>query len=396
MSGLGRTGSTTMAEAVIVDAVRTPIGRAVKGSLVDVRPDDMGAFVARTLVDRNAALPEEEIADVICGTSGQAGEQAFNLGRLISRLAELPESVPGTTVSRFCASSLQSLRMAHHGIVSGEGTAFLALGVESATRRKPAFSDEDKNPRLSDRSRADFVADMYVDMVRTAENVADVYGITRTEMDQYAVQSQTRAVQARDDGTFGREIIPVQTPAGSVDKDDGPRPGTTVEKLAALAPIYEGGRVTAGNACPINDGAAGILVMSRARAEELGLPVRARIIGSEVVGLSPELMGLGPVGATRKLLDRLGMKIDDIDVVEMNEAFASQVIASVRELGIDQETQLNPFGGAIALGHPYGMTGVRMVTTLLNALTTRDQSIGMATQCIGGGQGMSMIIERVA
>lgn len=384
-----------MAEAVIVDAVRTPIGRAMKGSLIDVRPDDMGAFVARTLMDRNSALPEDEIADVICGTSGQAGEQAFNLGRLISQLAGLPESVPGTTVTRFCASSLQALRMAHQGIVSGEGDAFVVIGVESATRRKPAFAEEDKNPRLSDPARADFVADMYVDMVRTAENVADKYGVTREDMDRYALQSQTRAVRARDDGTFAREIVPVPTPRALVDKDDGPRDGTSLDKLAALQPIYEGGRVTAGNACPINDGAAGALVMSRDRALELGLPIRARILGSEVVGLSPELMGLGPIGATQRILKRFAMSIDDIDVIEMNEAFASQVLASAEDLGIDIDGQLNPFGGAIALGHPYGMTGVRMVTTLINGLTTRDQTVGLATQCIGGGQGMSMLIERV-
>lgn len=386
-----------MTQAVIVDALRTPIGRAVKGSLIDVRPDDMAASVVETLVGRYPQLPKGEIADVICGISGQSGEQAYNLGRIIGQLAGLPKEVPGTTVNRFCASSLQALRMAHQGIVAGEGDIFLAVGVESATRRAPSFTPEDLNPRMYDKSRPDFVSDMYMNMVQTAENVAAKYGVSREDMDEYALRSQTLAVQARDDGTFAREILPVETPNGTVSLDDGPRDGTTLEKLASLKPIVgENGTVTAGNACPINDGAAVALVTSAERAAELGLPVRARILGSHVTGLEPELMGAGPIEATRGLLKRFGMSIGDIDVIELNEAFASQVLASARELGIDIDATLNVFGGAIALGHPYGMTGVRMVTTLLNALETRDKNVGLVTQCIGGGQGMSMLIERVA
>jgi acetyl-CoA C-acetyltransferase len=386
-----------MNQAVIVDALRSPIGRAGKGSLVEVRPDDMAAHVVETLVARFPQLPLEDVADVICGVSGQSGEQAYNLGRIIGQLAGLPEGVPGTTVNRFCASSLQALRMAHQGIVAGEGDIFLAVGVESATRRSPSFTSDDLNPRMVDRSRPDFVSDMYVNMVQTAENVAARFGVTREDMDEYALRSQTLAVRSRDDGTFAREIVPIETPAGTVSVDDGPRDGTTLDKLASLQPLLgEHGSVTAGNACPINDGAAAALVTSADRATELGLPVRGRILGSHVTGIAPELMGVGPVEATRGLLKRLGMEIGDVDVVELNEAFASQVLASARELEINIDARLNVFGGAIALGHPYGMTGVRMVTTMLNALETRDGSLGLVTQCIGGGQGMAMLIERVA
>jgi acetyl-CoA C-acetyltransferase len=386
-----------MTETVIVDALRTPIGRANKGSLVDVRPDDMAALAVDALLLRHPELPRASVDDVICGVSGAAGEQAYNLGRIVGQLAGLPDTVPGTTVNRFCASSLQALRMAHHAVQAGEGDTLVVSGVESVTRRGAAFGPPDLNPRMADHDRADFVSDMYISMIETAERVAAQYGVTREEMDEFAVLSQSRAVAARDDGTFAREIVPVPVDGALVEHDDGPRPGTTLAKLAALTPVQgEGGKVTAGNACPMNDGAAAALVMSADRAADLGLRPRARVLGSHVTGLAPEVMGLGPIEATRGLLSRLSMKITDVDVAEVNEAFAAQVLPVCRELGIDIAEQLNPFGGAIALGHPFGMTGVRMVTTLLNGLETKDGSVGLATLCIGGGQGMAMMIERLA
>jgi acetyl-CoA C-acetyltransferase len=385
-----------MTDTVIVDALRSPIGRAFKGSLVDVRPDDLAATVVKALLDRNPSLPPEQVDDVICGVSVAVGEQAYNLGRIVGQLAGLPSTVPGTTVNRFCASSLQALRMAHHAIQADEGDVFVVVGVESVTRRGRAFEPEDLNPRMIDQDRPDFVNQMYMPMLETAERVATIHGITRDEMDEIAVRSHTRALAARDDGTFARETLPVETGTGTMDHDDGPRPGTSMETLAALKPILDDGRVTAGNACPINDGAAAAIVMSSDRAAELGLTPRARVLGSHVTGLEPELMGLGPIEATRGLLSRTGTSVRDLDVVELNEAFAAQVIPVCRELGVDIEAQLNPFGGAIALGHPFGMTGVRMVTTLLNALQSRDGELGLVTQCIGGGQGMSMLFERVA
>jgi acetyl-CoA C-acetyltransferase len=386
-----------MTETVIVDALRTPIGRANKGSLVDVRPDDMAALAVDALLLRHPELPRASVDDVICGVSGAAGEQAYNLGRIVGQLAGLPDTVPGTTVNRFCASSLQALRMAHHAVQAGEGDTLVVSGVESVTRRGAAFGPADLNPRMADHDRPDFVSDMYISMIETAERVAAQYGVTREEMDEFAVLSQSRAVAARDDGTFAREIVPVPVDGALVEHDDGPRPGTTLAKLAALTPVQgEGGKVTAGNACPMNDGAAAALVMSADRAADLGIRPRARVLGSHVTGLAPEVMGLGPIEATRGLLSRLSMKITDVDVAEVNEAFAAQVLPVCRELGIDIAEQLNPFGGAIALGHPFGMTGVRMVTTLLNGLETKDGSVGLATLCIGGGQGMAMMIERLA
>jgi acetyl-CoA C-acetyltransferase len=386
-----------MTEVVIVDALRSPIGRANKGSLIDVRPDDLGGVVVQALLERHPELPWDSVDDVICGVSGAAGEQAYNLGRIVGQLAGLPDTVPGTTVNRFCASSLQALRMAHHAIMAEEGDTFLAVGVESVSRRAPAFTAEDLNPRMIDHDRPDFVNDMYMSMIETAERVARLHDVSRHDMDEFALRSHRRAVAARDDGTFAREIVPIPTPGGTAGTDDGPRADTSMDRLSGLKPLMgEGARVTAGNACPTNDGAAAALVMSADRAADLGLRVRARILGSHVTGLAPELMGLGPIEATRGLLKRKGMTIDDVECIELNEAFAAQVLPVCRELGVDIEAQLNPFGGAIALGHPYGMTGVRMVTTLLNGLETRDQSIGLVTQCIGGGQGMSMLIERVA
>lgn len=383
-----------MTDTLLIDALRSPIGRAHKGSLVDTRPDDLAASVVAALMARNPELPLGDVDDVICGLSVAAGEQAYNLGRVIGQLAGLPNTVPGTTVNRFCASSLQALRMAHHAIQAGEGDVFVVVGVESVTRRAPAFEAKDLNPRMVDRNRPDFVNDMYMPMIETAERVASLHGISREEMDEFAVRSHSRAVAAREDGSFAREILPIDTPSGVVARDDGPRPGTSVEKLSALQPILEGGRVTAGNACPMNDGAAAALVMSSERASALGLVPRARVLASQVSGLEPELMGLGPIPATRALFARSKVTIGDVDVVELNEAFAAQVIPVCREIGIDIDSQLNPFGGAIALGHPFGMTGIRMVTTLLNGLETIDGSLGLVTQCIGGGQGMSMLIER--
>jgi acetyl-CoA C-acetyltransferase len=385
-----------MTDTVIVDALRTPIGRAHKGSLVGVRPDDLAALVVDHLLDRHPEVARDSVDDVICGVSGAAGEQAYNLGRIVGQLAGLPDTVPGTTVNRFCASSLQALRMAHHAVQAGEGDTFVVVGVESVTRRAAAFEAKDLNPRMTDHARPDFVSDMYISMIETAERVADRYGVTREDMDEFAALSQNRAVAARDNGSFAREILPVPAGGGSIEHDDGPRPGTTVAKLAALRPILDGGRVTAGNACPMNDGAAAALVMSAERADALGLRPRARVLGSHVTGLAPEVMGLGPIEATRGLLQRTAMKITDVDVVELNEAFAAQVLPVCRELGIDVAGQLNPFGGAIALGHPYGMTGVRMLTTLLNGLEAQDGSVGLLTLCIGGGQGMAMLIERAA
>ena len=385
-----------MTDTVIVNALRTPIGRAHKGSLVGVRPDDMAALVVDHLLDRHPEVARDSVDDVICGVSGAAGEQAYNLGRIVGQLAGLPDTVPGTTVNRFCASSLQALRMAHHAVQAGEGDTFVVVGVESVTRRAAAFEAKDLNPRMADHARPDFVSDMYISMIETAERVADRYGVTREDMDEFAALSQNRAVAARDNGSFAREILPVPAGGASIEHDDGPRPGTTVAKLAALGPILDGGRVTAGNACPLNDGAAAALVMSAERAGALGLRPRARVLGSHVTGLAPEVMGLGPIEATRGLLQRTAMKITDVDVAELNEAFAAQVLPVCRELGIDVAGQLNPFGGAIALGHPYGMTGVRMLTTLLNGLEAQDGSVGLLTLCIGGGQGMAMLIERTA
>jgi acetyl-CoA C-acetyltransferase len=384
-----------MMDTVIVDVARSPIGRAYKGSLIGVRPDNMAATVSEALLSRQPAMPGEGINDVICGVATATAEQAYNAGRVIGQLAGLPDTVPGTTVNRFCASSLQATRMAHHAIQAGEGDAYLVVGVESVSRRTPAFEPGHMNPRMTDPSRPDYVNDMYINMVDTAERVADQMGVTREAMDEYAVLSQGRAVAAAERGDLAREIVPIESPDGLVEADDGLRPGTTMERLAALKPVVEGGRVTAGNACPLNDGAAAALITSADRARELGLEPRARILASHVTGLAPEIMGLGPIEACRGVLDRAGMKIGDVDTVELNEAFAAQVLPVCRELGVDIESQLNPLGGSIAFGHPFGMTGVRLLSTLLNGLELRDSTIGLATLCVGGGQGMAMLVERL-
>ena len=388
-----------MSEAVIVSIGRTPIGRAVKGSLIDLRPDDLGAYVVAEVLKRVPQLDPGQIDDLICGCALPGGEQGHNLARIISILAGV--GAPGTTVNRYCASSLQAVRMAFHAIKAGEGSAFVCAGVESSTRSPLGlFADqpETRNPRLLAGNPEGF-PEVFMSMGETAENVADSCGITREEMDRYALQSQMRAVMARKDGIFAREIIPVPLPSGvTMTTDDGPRPDTTLERLAGLKPVFrEGGRVTAGNACPLNDGAAAAVVMSWARAGQLGIKPLARIVSTGVSSLEPEMMGLGPVESTRQALDRAGMTIDDVDVVEINEAFAAQVIPSARGIGIDPfSDKLNPHGGAIALGHPFGMTGVRILATLLNDLGTRDQTIGLETMCVGGGQGMAMIIERLS
>jgi acetyl-CoA C-acetyltransferase len=388
-----------VAEVVIVAIGRTPIGRARKGSLVDERPDDLGAYVVDEVLKQVPQLDRGQIDDVICGCALPGGEQGHNLGRIISILAGI--GAPGTTVNRYCSSSLQAVRMAFHAIKADEGSAFVCAGVESSTRSPlglHADQPETRNPRLLPGNIEGF-PEVFMSMGETAENVADKCDVTREEMDRYAVQSQLRAVLARKDGIFAREIIPVTLHSGlTMTADDGPRADTTLEKLAALKPVFrEDGRVTAGNSCPLNDGAAAAVVMSRARAEQLGIKPLARIISTGVSSLEPELMGLGPIESSRQALGRAGMTIEDVDVVEINEAFAAQVIPSARGIGVDPfSDKLNPHGGAIALGHPFGMTGVRILATLLNDLSTRDETIGLETMCVGGGQGMAMIVERLS
>jgi acetyl-CoA C-acetyltransferase len=388
-----------MPEAVIVSIGRTPVGRAVKGSLVDQRPDDLGAYVVDEVLKRVPQLDRGEIDDVICGCALPGGEQSHNIARIISILAGI--GAPGTTVNRYCSSSLQATRMAFHAIKAGEGSAFVCAGVESSTRSPlGVFADqlETQNQRLF-RGNREGLPEVYMSMGETAENVADKHNITREEMDRYAVQSHERAVRAGKDGIFAEEIIDVPLLSGlTMTADDGPRPDTSPEKLAELRPVFrKGGRVTAGNSCPLNDGAAAAVVMSQPRAEELGIEPLARIVSTGVSALEPELMGLGPIESTRMALDRAGMTIDDVDVVEINEAFAAQVIPSARGIGVDPfSDKLNPHGGAIALGHPFGMTGVRILTTLLNDLRTREETIGLETMCVGGGQGMAMIVERLS
>ncbi len=386
-----------MPEAVIVAATRTPIGRAKKGSLVDYRPDDMSGFIIDSLMKSVPEVDRASVEDVIWGAAGQAGEQSMNIGRNVGQLGGLPDSVPGTSVNRFCASSLQSIRMAFHAVKVGEGDTYIAGGVESVSRADGGFGMEHANPRFYDAKADNFISNMYIPMGLTAENVAEQYDVSREAMDDFALLSQQRAVAAQENGIFAREITPVTLPNGDVvSKDDGPRPSTTLEGLANLKPVFkEDGKVTAGNACPLNDGAAATLVMSEAKANSLGLKPRARIIASAVSGLAPEIMGVGPIVAIQKVLDQAGMTIDDIDFVELNEAFAAQVIPIAEHHKIDIATKLNVHGGAIALGHPFGMTSARIMTTLLNVLDTNDATFGLETMCVGGGQGMAMIVERL-
>ncbi len=385
-----------MPEAVIVDAIRTPIGRAFKGSLKDVRADELAAIPLRALQERNPEVDFAQTDDVMMGAASSIGEQAYNVGRNAMLLAGIDHHVPATTVNRFCASSLQTTRMAFHAIRVGEGDQYIACGVESVSRAGlgAAMPDDFKHPRLDGSEGS--LYDVYIGMGLTAENVAERCKVTREQQDEWAVVSQNRAVDAQESGHFDSEIVPVPTPdGGEVAKDDGPRPGTTTEVLAGLDPAFrEDGTVTAGNSCPLNDGAAALLVMSEERATELGLKPRARIIASSVAGVRPELMGLGPLPAVKSVLEQARMTIDDIDVIELNEAFAAQVVPCREEWGIDAD-KLNPFGGAIALGHPFGMTGARIMTTLLNDLETLDGTIGLETMCVAGGMGQAMIVERL-
>ena len=405
-----------MPEAVIVSTARSPIGRAAKGSLVDMRPDDLAAQMVRAALDKVPALDPRDIDDLIMGCGQPAGEAGFNIGRAVA--VELGyDFLPGTTVNRYCSSSLQTTRMAFHAIKAGEGSAFISAGVETVSRYGHGSADgypDSKNPLFATaQERSDQAAagaeewhdpredgvlpDFYIAMGQTAENVALITGISREDQDHWGVRSQNRAEEAIKNGFFEREIVPVKLPDGStVSTDDGPRAGTTYEKISQLKPVFRpNGTVTAGNACPLNDGAAAVVITSDTKAKELGLTPLARIVATGVTGLSPEIMGLGPIEATKRALANAGMSISDIDLVEINEAFAVQVLGSARELGIDED-KLNVSGGAIALGHPFGMTGARITATLLNNLTTYDKTFGLETMCVGGGQGMAMIIERLA
>jgi acetyl-CoA C-acetyltransferase len=399
-----------MAEAVIVDAIRTPIGRAGKGSLKTVRADDLAAIPLRALVERNPEVNFAETVDVMMGAASSIGEQGYNVGRNASLLAGIDHHVPACTVNRFCASSLQTLRMAFHAIKAGEGEQYVAAGVEAVSRAGlgAGMMEEAKHPELNGTDGSAY--DVYIPMGLTAENVAERCHVTRGQQDEWAVVSQNRAVEARGSGHFDPEIVPVPVPAHKdldkegneidvpeavVDKDDGPRPGTTIEVLAKLKPAFrEDGTVTAGNSCPLNDGAAAVLVMSEDKAQRLGLAPKARILASTVAAIRPEIMGLGPIPAIQALLKEAGMKIDDVDIVEINEAFAAQIVPCKDELGIPDE-KLNPFGGAIALGHPFGMTGARIMTTLLNGLRTLDGTYGIESMCVAGGMGQAMLIERL-
>ncbi|MGO9292554.1 MAG: acetyl-CoA C-acyltransferase [Streptosporangiaceae bacterium] len=388
-----------MSEAVIVSIGRTPIGRAGKGSLIGQRPDDLAAYVVNQVLERVPQLDRGQIDDVICGCALPGGEQSHNLARIISLLAGV--GAPGTTVNRYCSSSLQAVRMAFHAIRAGEGSAFVCAGVESSTRSPlGVFADqqETRNPRLLP-GNSEGLPQAYMSMGETAENVAARYDVTRAETDQFALRSHQRAVRAGQDRIFSREIIPVPLPSGAtMTADDGPRPDTSLDRLAALKPVFrEDGLVTAGNSCPLNDGAAAAVVMSAALAGRPGIMPLARIVSTGVSALEPELMGLGPVESTRQALGRAGMTIDDVDVLEINEAFAAQVIPSAWGIGVDPFSErLNPHGGAIALGHPFGMTGVRILATLLNDLLAQDAMIGLETMCVGGGQGLAMSVERLS
>ncbi|MFY9265910.1 MAG: acetyl-CoA C-acyltransferase [Solirubrobacterales bacterium] len=382
-----------MPDAVIVDVVRTPIGRAFKGSLAGERAEDLAAFAVKTLVEKHPEVAPDSYDDVIMGCGFPDNEQGYNIGRNAWLLAGLPETVAGHTVTRFCASSLQSIRAAANAIVAGDGDTYLAGGIE-ASSRAAGSADFQMHPKLSGGEGA--LWNVYIPMGITAENVAERYGVSREAQDEYAKRSQDLAVEGQENGFFDREITPYTLADGTViSRDDGPRAGTTLEKLATLpTPFKEGGTVTAGNACPLNDGAAASLVMSSDRAAELGLKPRAKVIAAAAAGVEPEYMGIGPVPAIAKVLKAAKMTIKDIDLVEINEAFAAQIIPSMDQADIPLD-KLNVQGGAIALGHPFGMTGTRIMGTLLNNLETRDKQIGLESMCVAGGQGMAMIVERL-
>ncbi len=407
-----------MPEAVIVAAARSPIGRAAKGSLPTIRPDDLAAQMVRAALDQVPQLDPNTIDDLMLGCGLPGGEQGFNMGRVVAILLGY-DQLPGTTITRYCSSSLQTTRMALHAIKAGEGDVFISAGVETVSRfakgssdslpdtRNPLFGDaEARTAGLSaggldtwdDPRGQDLVPDVYIPMGQTAENLARAKGVTREDMDRFGVRSQNLAEAAIADGFYEREITPVTLPDGTVvSKDDGPRAGVTYEAVSQLKPVFRpDGLVTAGNCCPLNDGAAALVIMSDTKAAELGITPLARVISTGVSGLSPEIMGLGPVEASKRALKLAGMTIDDVDLVEINEAFAAQVIPSARDLGVDPfGDKLNVHGGAIAIGHPFGMTGARITNTLLNGLRAKDKSIGLETMCVGGGQGMAMVLERL-
>jgi acetyl-CoA C-acetyltransferase len=409
-----------MPEAVIVAAARSPIGRARKGSLAEMRPDDLTAQMVRAALDQVPQLAPSEIDDLMLGCGLPGGEQGHNLGRIVAVLLGY-DTLPGTTITRYCSSSVQTTRMALHAIKAGEGDVFISAGVEAVSRfvkgnsdslpdtHNPLFADAEARTVATAESGSDtwtdprqdgLLPDAYIAMGQTAENLARVKGVTREDMDRFGVRSQNLAEKAIADGFFAREITPVTLPDGSVaDTDDGPRAGVTYDAVSQLKPVFRpDGLITAGNCCPLNDGAAALVIMSDAKAKDLGITPLARVISTGVTGLSPEIMGLGPVEASRQALKRAGMTIDDVDLVEINEAFAAQVIPSARDLGIDpfDDDKLNVHGGAIAVGHPFGMTGARITTTLLNGLRSRDKSIGLETMCVGGGQGMALVVERLS
>ncbi|QFR01646.1 acetyl-CoA C-acetyltransferase [Streptomyces phaeolivaceus] len=404
-----------MPEAVIVASARSPIGRAYKGSLREARPDDLAVQMVQAALSQVPQLDPNTVDDLLLGCASPAGESGHNLARAVAVLAGL-DKVPGATVNRFCSSSLQTTRMALHAIRSGEGDVFISAGAETVSRyfRGAADPEDVYNPAFADAlARSQKAAtggqkwtdprvegqlpDLYVSMGLTAENVAQLTGVTRAEQDAFAVRSQNRAEAAVESGFWARDITPVTLPDGTVvSQDDSPRRGVSVESVSALQPVFRpDGTVTAGNCCPLNDGAAALVVMSDTRARELGITPLARIVSTGVTGLSPEIMGLGPVDASRQALARAGLTIDDIDLVEINEAFAAQVIPSARELGVDED-RLNVNGGAIAVGHPFGMTGARITNTLINTLRSRDKQFGLETMCVGGGQGMAMVLERLS
>jgi acetyl-CoA C-acetyltransferase len=380
-----------MPQALVVDAVRTPIGRAAKGSLRDVRPDDLAALAIRAVVDASGIDPGT-LTDHALGTGYPEGRQGANLARRASLLAGLPVELPGTTVNRFCASSLQAVRMAAHALRAGEADAYLVSGVESVSQVGRTTRDEDKHPAFVSGP----LSDVYIPMGVTAENVAERYRISRADMDELAAASHRKAVAAQDSGLLARDIVPVRRPDGVVvGTDDGPRRDTSPERLAALPPAFrEGGTVTAGNSCPLNDGAAAAVLVTEETAARQGLTPRARIVATAVSGVDPAFMGVGPIEAIRAVLERTGHRITDVDVVELNEAFAAQVLAVCRAVGIEM-AQLNPAGGAIALGHPFGMTGVRLLASLITNLEATGGRLGLATLCVGGGQGMALLLERL-
>jgi len=400
-----------MPEAVIVSTARSPIGRANKGSLIECRPDDLSTTIVKAVLEKVPQLDPQSIDDLIMGCGQPAGESGTNIARVVAVLAGL-DNVPGVTINRYCSSSLQTIRMAAHAIKAGEGDAFIAAGVETVSRYMHGFADggppnplfADAQARTAERTNGAAsweppagLPDIYIAMGQTAENVVLAENVGRREMDEFAALSQQRAVANQENGYWDGEITPITTPSGTVvAKDDGPRPGTTVEKLSELKPSFRpDGQVTAGNACPLNDGAAAVIVMSDTKAAELGITPLARIVSSGVTGINPEIMGLGPIEASRQALARAGMSIDDIDLVEINEAFAAQVVPSAKHLGIPWD-KLNVKGGAIALGHPFGMTGARIMTTLIHALQDEDKTFGLETMCVGGGQGMAMVVERLS